>query len=597
MGVSSLVLLCLALTLMSGCQCDRTQTTVFNATPACDAPFELISAELQCPCARFHDQDRGALLSYMTFHHCTMAGYGGLSLAMLSCWMLFLFYIIAGTTDDYLVPALTVFVDILAISPNVAGATILAFANGAPDLFTNIAAFSGSGGDGDLGMGNLLGGGLFLIGFTLGTVTLVSGGFTSYRRPLIRDVLFYALAYVLLALIYNDHEVSTGESILLLVLYACYVMVVVGGRFIYQRLIKPRKLEKRLKLEESQVEEQQDMTTIREYEERMRRSFTECFLQKTSHSPSENNEEQEQESQDIEQASPDEHTRVTTYVKDTSSSTEGKNRMQHQVQYFFQDLTKWQDKNVFGRFLSLCELPFTLARRCTIALVERETWNRTFTALTMIGALQFVLQCITTPSLMAILITLGFGLVLAILTYRHTNADLPTSDKLRLALVAKAFAVSSFWAYLVANEIVDVMQTIGLGLGISSSVLGVTVLAWGNSIGDLVSNLALAKGGHSKMAAAECFGGPIFNLLFGGGISFLLGSLRDRPKPMTFSRHDIVPGYAFMFLGAVIASIAIAVPLMKFQFRPIFGYVLLGIYFTFIVVAVLAECGKLPFVW
>ena len=38
-------------------------------------------------------------------------------------------------------------------------------------------------------------------------------------------------------------------------------------------------------------------------------------------------------------------------------------------------------------------------------------------------------------------------------------------------------------------------KTLGRMFGISDAILGLTVLAWGNSIGDFVSNLTVAKQG------------------------------------------------------------------------------------------------------
>ena len=122
----------------------------------CAADVNGLAKEIQCECARMKSEDRDSILNYLTFHYCTMASYGGISITLMVIYLLFLFYIIAGTTDNYLVPALTVGVDTLKISPNVAGATILAFANGAPDLFTVLAAFSGEEADDDLGIGSRL---------------------------------------------------------------------------------------------------------------------------------------------------------------------------------------------------------------------------------------------------------------------------------------------------------------------------------------------------------------------------------------------------------------------------------------------------------
>ena len=36
--------------------------------------------------------------------------------------------------------------------------------------------------------------------------------------------------------------------------------------------------------------------------------------------------------------------------------------------------------------------------------------------------------------------------------------------------------------------------------------MGLSLLAWGNSIGDLVNNIAVSKAGYSNMAVSACFG-------------------------------------------------------------------------------------------
>ena len=58
------------------------------------------------------------------------------------------------------------------------------------------------------------------------------------------------------------------------------------------------------------------------------------------------------------------------------------------------------------------------------------------------------------------------------------------------------------WFNFLANECVAVLEAFGLNLGISSSVLGITVLAWGNSVGDLVADTALVRQNRPRPVVA-----------------------------------------------------------------------------------------------
>ena len=54
------------------------------------------------------------------------------------------------------------------------------------------------------------------------------------------------------------------------------------------------------------------------------------------------------------------------------------------------------------------------------------------------------------------------------------------------------------WIYLLAEEIVGILRAIGVVANIDAAVLGLTVLAWGNSIGDLITDCALARAGQER---------------------------------------------------------------------------------------------------
>lgn len=87
------------------------------------------------------------------------------------------------------------------------------------------------------------------------------------------------------------------------------------------------------------------------------------------------------------------------------------------------------------------------------------------------------------------------------------------------------FVMSIVWIAFTSDFVVDLLWIIGLILGIPKSLLGLTLLAVGNCLGDMNANVAMTKKGFGEMAVTGCLAGPVFNILFGLGISLSLALL------------------------------------------------------------------------
>lgn len=101
--------------------------------------------------------------------------------------------------------------------------------------------------------------------------------------------------------------------------------------------------------------------------------------------------------------------------------------------------------------------------------------------------------------------TLGLGVILSLIIHSTT-----THDKLpRYDLVFHIFGLilSVNWIFISASTLVAFLDAIALWSQIDKILIGFTMLAWGNSLGDFLANSALAREGLGVMAVTGCFAG------------------------------------------------------------------------------------------
>jgi hypothetical protein len=190
--------------------------TLLNQTDRCN--FTLTSSY----CAILE-----GFVNYTQLVYCDFGELIPLIMVILLVWWVFLFVSLAVCADDFFCTALVIIVKTLDMSPNVAGVTFLAFGNGAPDLFSAIAAFLAmKAGDAGLAIGGLFGAGIFVTTIIVGTVAYVKP-FKVTERPFLRDDIFYlGGAFWMLWIIWRE-RIYLYDAVGFVLLYIVYVVVVV----------------------------------------------------------------------------------------------------------------------------------------------------------------------------------------------------------------------------------------------------------------------------------------------------------------------------------------------------------------------------------
>ncbi|XP_028257533.1 sodium/potassium/calcium exchanger 1-like isoform X2 [Parambassis ranga] len=136
--------------------------------------------------------------------------------------MTYMFVALAIVCDEFFVPALEVITVKLEISDDVAGATFMAAGGSAPELFTSLIGVFIS--HSNVGIGTIVGSAVFNILFVIGMCAIFSREMLHLTWwPLFRDVTFYILDLIMLIIFFLDNMILWWESILLVLGYISYV--------------------------------------------------------------------------------------------------------------------------------------------------------------------------------------------------------------------------------------------------------------------------------------------------------------------------------------------------------------------------------------
>uniref|UniRef100_A0A8C9MLS8 Mitochondrial sodium/calcium exchanger protein n=1 Tax=Serinus canaria TaxID=9135 RepID=A0A8C9MLS8_SERCA len=485
-----------------------------------------------------------------------------LAVTLYALWLLYLFIILGVTAEKFFCPNLSAISTNLKLSHNVAvfsltsplhGVTFLAFGNGAPDVFSAVVAFSDPRTAG-LAIGAIFGAGVFVTTVVAGGIALVKP-FTAASRPFLRDVIFYMVAVFLTFVVLYLGRIRLGEALGYLGLYVFYVLTVVLCTWIHRR--------------------------------HRRDGLCPCPLLFPTEMPT-----------DVEEPEPS-GTNSGDYGEEYRPllpSRESSLRILASALSPL-DYRKWRRKPWYWRLFKAFKVPVELV----LLLTDDLNWKRPLNCL----------HILTSPLLCILTLKSGtYGLyqiqgifpvwalvtlvasALALIIFITTSNEEP--PKYHCVFAFLGFLASAMWINAAATELVNILRTLGIIFQLSNTVLGLTLLAWGNSIGDTFSDLTMARQGYPRMAFSACFGGIIFNILVGVGLGCLLQMTSSQPLVKLEPDSPLV----WVLAGALGLSLVfslVTVPAQCFHLGQPYGICLIASYLLFLCVALLTEFRVIHF--
>ncbi|XP_013859851.1 sodium/potassium/calcium exchanger 2 [Austrofundulus limnaeus] len=488
--------------------------------------------------------------------------------------MIYMFIALAIVCDEFFVPALTVITEKLSISDDVAGATFMAAGGSAPELFTSIIGVFIS--HSNVGIGTIVGSAVFNILFVIGMCAIFSKEILNLTWwPLFRDVSFYILDLIMLIIFFLDNIITVWESITLLSAYATYVIFMkFNGKvegFVKNCMHKNQVVEVEVQ-PKARPRLQRGGSSASLHNSLMRNSIFQLMIHtldplseefadselgtygklKYYHSMTEEGKFREKASilhkiakkkcqvEDSEKAngvasrsdknlpnSSSVEVEVTPPMNGTVGQ-EGETAEDEEEEDQPLSLS-WPESNR-KRFTYLFIMPVVLPLWLTLPDV-RKTSSKKFFPITFLGAICWIA---------------GFSYLMV------------------------------WWAHQVGETI-----------GITEEIMGLTILAAGTSIPDLITSVIVARKGLGDMAVSSSVGSNIFDITVGLPFPWLLWSLFRGLSPVQVSSNGLFCAIVLLFIMLLFVIISIAA--CKWRMSKLLGFIMFMLYFVFLVVSVMLE--------
>ncbi|XP_038002662.1 sodium/potassium/calcium exchanger 1 isoform X3 [Motacilla alba alba] len=495
--------------------------------------------------------------------------------------MIYVFVALAIVCDEYFVPALGVITEKLQISEDVAGATFMAAGGSAPELFTSLIGVFIS--HSNVGIGTIVGSAVFNILFVIGTCALFSRQILHLTWwPLFRDITFYIVDLLMLILFFLDSVIDWWESLLLLTAYATYVFTMKQNVFLEQWV--KQELTKKLNAVQAASAEhtqkpgpalQRGSSSASLHNSQMRGTIVQLMIHtldplaeakfKDRVDILSNVTKAKAETLEGQGSQPEEGKKAPSSVQVTpaSGSEPSKDTQKADVP---------QDGQV---------QPLSSSDTSDDSSSESQEDSDSDSTEGDENDEPLSLEWPESRTKQAIYLFL-FPIVFPLWS---TLPDVRNSESKKFFVIT--FFGSILWIAAFSYLMVWWAHQVGETIGISEEIMGLTILAAGTSIPDLITSVIVARKGLGDMAVSSSVGSNIFDITVGLPVPWFLFSIFNGLSPVAVSSNGLFCAIVLLFLMLLFVILSIAV--CKWKMNKLLGLTMFALYFVFLIISVMLE--------
>jgi K+-dependent Na+/Ca+ exchanger-like protein len=490
--------------------------------------------------------------------------------------LLYMFLALAIVCDEYFVPSLEMISEKLDLSDDVAGATFMAAGGSAPELFTSLIGVFIA--DSNVGIGTIVGSAVFNILFVIGACAFVVGFVTDEATgkptvlsltwfPLTRDCIFYIIALSVLIFNFSGDEISGWESISMICVYVSYVSFMMFNSKIEAKLMKKSKVEEK---SDDKVENGENAKS--ESAEKPEHGILESGNGKFHHTNGRKT------------TAAGRKTIVGLQDIMTANSMVGENGARRSIvaEYAHQ------------RFSTLHKITSNQAIDEDESKMSRVSSARSGDSEDeLLDGSPWVVEC---PSME----NGYFGVFMSVLIMPLIICMKYTIPDTRFRSIRgccggnifiASFFLSIMWISIFSWFMVWMATRIGETYNIDAAMMGLTFLAAGTSVPDLITSVIVAKDGHGDMAVSSSIGSNIFDVTIGLPLPWLLWSTFNGWQAKGVDSSGMVCNIGLLLLMLIVLVMTILST--NWKMNHILGFAMIALYGVFVWISLMLEYGTL----